>query len=89
MSLSDRLTTEIEDVIQARVANLVIGLTLYAQATNATPRGMTHSQLSDIVNHVLTAFSGVRGEIQGVVEIDAVLLTRGVDALRAAEADDA
>jgi hypothetical protein len=93
-SISERLVDEITGVIRARQASLAYRIGSYGEASWAHEPGerpehpITHQQISELVELVIEAFEDVRGEIQGVVEIDAALFTRGLDALRQADLED-
>lgn len=93
-SISDRLVDELSAIIRERQAELTIRVNDYCQATwhndpNDIPDNrIAPDQIRDLVELVLEAFEGVRGQIQGAIEIDAALFTRGLDALRRAELED-
>lgn len=90
-TLSARLVEEIGGIIRARQAGLAILVTAYGHASWEHGEGrppehpITHEQIRDLVSLVIETFEGVAGEIQGAIEIDAALFTRGLDALRDAE----
>lgn len=93
-SISDRLVDELSTIIRSRQAELAIRVNDYCQATwhsdpnNVPDTRIAPDQIRDLVELVIEAFDGVSGEIQGAIEIDATLFTRGLDALRRAELED-
>lgn len=90
-TISDRLVEEISGIIRARQASLAILVTAYGHATWEHEEGkrpehpITYQQIRDLVGLVIETFEGVAVELQGAIEIDAVLFTRGLDMLRDAE----
>lgn len=90
-TISTRLVEEISGIIRARQASLAILVAAYGHATWEHEDGkrpehpITHEQIRDLVSLVIETFEGVAGEIQGAIEIDATLFTRGIDFLRDAE----
>lgn len=87
-SISDRLVDELSGVIRVRQASLAIRIVDFCEASWHTEDRITPDQIRELVEIVLESFEDVRGEIQGAIEIDAALFTRGMDALRQAELED-
>lgn len=93
-SISDRLVFELTGIVRARQASLAIRINDYCQATwllspSAVPdTRIAPDQIHDLIELVIEAFEGISGEIQGAIEIDADVFTRGMDTLRQADTED-
>lgn len=86
-SISTRLVEDLSGIVRIRQAELAMRIASYGEASWHGEHKITHLQIRELLELVIEAFEGISQEIQGSIEIDAALFTRGLDALRDAERD--
>lgn len=94
-SISNRLVEDLCGIVRARQAQLAMRVSSYGEASwergddnQLLGNPITHEQIRELLELVIEAFEGIAGEIQGSIEIDAAMFTRGLDALRDAEKEE-
>jgi hypothetical protein len=87
-SISHRLVEELAGIVRVRQAYLAMRIASYGEASWQTEQRISHEQIRELLELVIEAFEGISSELQGAIEIDTALFTRGLDVLRNTDRDN-